>query len=149
MDVQQSPSRLRSLPSWLLGQACAQAQRVVNEVLTEQGAHRSQFALLSVLDEFGPLSQTALSERSGLDRSDLVRWVDELVTDKLVRRSQDPDDRRRNVVTITAAGRRRLDALHTQLRRAQRDLLSPLSDEEREQLVALLGRLLGLRGSGG
>jgi hypothetical protein len=33
--------------------------------LTEQGTHRSEFALLAVLDEFGPLSQTALSERSG------------------------------------------------------------------------------------
>ena len=149
MDVQQAPSRLRSLPSWLLGQASVRAQRVVNEVLTGQGAHRSQFALLAVLDEFGPLSQTALSERSGLDRSDVVRWVDELVADKLVRRSQDPDDRRRNLVTITAAGRRRLDALHIELRQAQRDLLSALSDEERDQLVALLGRLLGLRGSGG
>jgi MarR family transcriptional regulator, lower aerobic nicotinate degradation pathway regulator len=145
VDVERAPSRLRSLPSWLLGQAAAEARRVVSDVLTEQGAHRSQFALLAVLDEFGPLSQTALSERSGLDRSDVVRWVDELAADKLVRRSQDPDDRRRNVVTITAAGRRRLDTLHVHLSRAQRDLLSPLSDEERAQLVALLGRILGLR----
>jgi DNA-binding MarR family transcriptional regulator len=76
--------------------------------------------------------------------SGVVRWVDELAAHKLVRRTQNPNDRRRNVVTITAAGRRRLDALDTRLRRAQRDLLGTLSDKERDQLAALLGRLLGL-----
>ena len=144
MDVDQAPARLRSMPSWLFAQASIAARRAVAEALAEQGWHRSQFTLLAVLDEFGPLNQTEMSERSGLDRSDIVRWVDELVAHKLVRRTQDPSDRRRNVVTITAAGRRRLDALDARLRRAQGELLSALSDKERDQLVALLGRLLGL-----
>jgi MarR family transcriptional regulator, lower aerobic nicotinate degradation pathway regulator len=144
VDVDQAPARLRSMPSWLLAQASIAARRAVTGALTEQGWHRSQFTLLAVLDEFGPLNQTEMSERSGLDRSDIVRWVDELVAHKLVRRTQDPDDRRRNVVTITAAGRRRLDALDARLRQVQRDLLGTLSDKERDQLVALLGRLLGL-----
>ena len=144
MDLEQAPARLRSMPSWLLAQASIAGRRAVGDALAEQGWHRSQFTLLAVLDEFGPLNQTEMSERSGLDRSDIVRWVDELAVHKLVRRTQDPSDRRRNVVTITAAGRRRLDALEARLRRAQRELLSALSDKERDKLLALLGRLLGL-----
>jgi MarR family transcriptional regulator, lower aerobic nicotinate degradation pathway regulator len=144
VDLDQAPARLRTMPSWLLAQASIAARRAVAEALAEQGWHRSQFTLLAVLEEFGPLNQTEMSERSGLDRSDIVRWVDELAEHKLVRRTQDPTDRRRNVVTITAAGRRRLDALDARLRQAQRELLSALSDREREQLVVVLGRLLGL-----
>lgn len=144
MDVDQAPARLRAMPSWLLAQASIAGRRAVADALAEQGWHRSQFTLLAVLDEFGPLNQTEMSERSGLDRSDIVRWVDELADHKLVRRTQDPGDRRRNVVTITAAGRRRLDALEARLRRAQSELLSGLSDKERDQLVVLLGRLLRL-----
>ena len=144
MDVDQAPARLRSMPSWLLAQASIEGRRAVADALAEQGWHRSQFTLLAVLDEFGPLNQTEMSERSGLDRSDIVRWVDELADHKLVRRTQDPGDRRRNVVTITAAGRRRLDALEARLRGAQSELLIGLSDKERDQLVVLLGRLLRL-----
>lgn len=144
MDLEQAPARLRAMPSWLLAQASITARRAVGDALAEQGWHRSQFTLLAVLDEFGPLNQTEMSERSGLDRSDIVRWVDELAEHKLVRRTQDPGDRRRNVITITAAGRRRLDALEARLRQAQRELLGALSDKERDQLVALLGRLLGV-----
>lgn len=142
MDVENAPNRLRRLPSWLLGQASVQARRVVGEVLTEHGAHRSQYALLAGLDEFGPASQAELSERSGLDRSDVVRWVDDLVAQKLVRREQDPGDRRRNVVTLTATGRRRLAALDKRIAEAQQELLGGLSADERRQLVALLGKLL-------
>jgi DNA-binding MarR family transcriptional regulator len=145
MDVDNAPNRLRSLPSWLLGQAAIEGRRVVGDVLAGEGLHRSQYALMASLEEFGPLSQTALSERSGLDRSDVVRWVDGLAARGLVQRTRDPRDRRRNTISITREGRRRLQELDAQLDRAQHDLLGTLSDEERKLLILLLGRLLGLQ----
>jgi DNA-binding MarR family transcriptional regulator len=146
MDVVNAPDRLRSLPSWLLGQASMEARRVVGQVLAAEGLHRSQYALLASVEQFGPLSQIALSERSGLDRSDVVRWVDELADHGLVERTRDPDDRRRNVISITDQGRHRLAVLDTRLGRAQDELLAGLSTSDREQLVLLLGRVLGLQG---
>jgi MarR family transcriptional regulator, lower aerobic nicotinate degradation pathway regulator len=145
MDVDNAPNRLRSLPSWLLGQAAIEGRRVVGDVLAGEGLHRSQYALMASLEEFGPLSQTALSERSGLDRSDVVRWVDGLAARGLVQRTRDARDRRRNTISITREGRRRLQELDAQLDRAQHDLLGTLSDEERKLLILLLGRLLGLQ----
>jgi MarR family transcriptional regulator, lower aerobic nicotinate degradation pathway regulator len=142
VDVENAPSRLRALPTWLVAQAAIRGQRIVAEVLTEQDSHRSEYALLAGLDEFGPQSQTELSERSGLDRSDIVRWVDDLVARKLARRSQDPQDRRRNVITLTALGRRRLGTLDRAVGTAQQRLTKGLSAAERQQLVALLGRLI-------
>jgi DNA-binding MarR family transcriptional regulator len=142
MDPQSAPDRLRALPSWLLGQASARARRVVGEVLADEGLHRSQFALMASLEQFGSLSQSALSERSGLDRSDVVRWIDDLAGQGLVERSQDPTDRRRNVISLTDQGRRRLTDLDLKLNRAQQELLTALTPDERAQLVQLLGRVL-------
>ena len=146
MNAENAPHRLRALPSWLLGQASAAARRVVGDVLTRNGVHRSQYALMASLEEFGPLSQTALSDRTGLDRSDVVRWVDDLADRGIAERRQDPSDRRRNVISITDLGRHRLGELDTQLADAQRELLTALSTDEREQLVLLLGRVLGFDG---
>lgn len=145
MDLESVPDRLRSLPSWLLGQASVQARRIVGGVLADEGLHRSQYALMASLEQFGPLSQTALSDRSGLDRSDVVRWVDDLAARELVERTRDPGDRRRNAVSLTDQGRRRLAVLDVRLGGAQDELLAGLSAKERDQLVALLGRVLGLR----
>lgn len=144
MDTANAPHRLRRLPSWLLGQVSIEARRAVGDALAEDGTHRSQYALMASLAEFGPLSQTALSDRSGLDRSDVVRWIDDLADRGLVERTRDSDDRRRNVVSLTGRGNRRLADLDTRLEHAQRDLLAALEDGDRQRLVELLERVLGL-----
>jgi DNA-binding MarR family transcriptional regulator len=142
VDVEKAPDRLRQLPSWLLGQLSAEARRLVGEVLAGQDMTRSHYALLASLEQFGPASQTALSERSGLDRSDVVRWIDDLAGRALVERSRDPQDRRRNVVSITDQGQALLGTLDGKLAGAQDRLLAALRPPEREQLVRLLSRAL-------
>jgi MarR family transcriptional regulator, lower aerobic nicotinate degradation pathway regulator len=144
VDRDNAPDRLRTLPSWLLAQLSMEARRVAGDVLAKHEVHRSEYALLASLEQFGASNQTQLGERSGLDRSDIVRWVDDLAERGLVARERDPDDRRRNVVTVTASGRRLLGKLDTELRSAQDRLLSPLTAGERTQLTRLLQRALGI-----
>lgn len=136
------PARLRKLPSRLLGQASTHAQRLVTEGLSGADARKWHYAALVALEESGPASQAALSLRTGIHRSDLVAVINELAERELVERAPDPGDRRRNVVTLTPLGRRRLRKLEHLLDAAQEELLSPLSHQEREQLVHLLGRLV-------
>lgn len=144
MRVHGAPRRLRSLPSWLLNQAAAAASRATAAVFDAEGMHRSQFAVLAALDEFGPLSQAALSDRTGLDPSDVVRWVDELAGTGHVERARDPSDRRRNVISLTDSGRERLRDLDEKLERAQQELLAPLTAAQRDELTALLQGLLAI-----
>lgn len=137
-----APTRLRSLPSWLLSQTAMQAQRLGTDRLAAAGAYRYHYSLLSALEEFGPASQAALGRRCGIDRSDMVAMVNELTGSKLVERSADASDRRRNVITITPVGRRLLRKLDALVAEIQDELLAPLSARERKQLASLLTRVL-------
>ena len=56
-------------------------------------------------------------------------------------RERDVRDRRRNVVTITAAGQNALARMDAAIDTAQEALLAPLTKPEREQLTRLLARL--------
>ena len=112
-------------------------------------AHGHHFALLAALDEFGPSSQAAIGQRCGIDRSDTVAMLNELADGGFVVREPDPDDRRRNIITITGAGRGRLDQLDRIVERVQDDLLGPLTPEERRQFVGLLARVLDGQGDRG
>ncbi|HEY6797817.1 MAG TPA: MarR family transcriptional regulator [Kineosporiaceae bacterium] len=141
MDSRLAPTRLRSLPSWLLNESSLTARSLVTERLATLAEHRYHFALLAALDEFGPLSQAELGRRCGLDRSDVTPAVGELQDRGMLDRQTDPGDRRRNVVRITEAGRNHLHDLDQLIATAQEDLLAPLSPVERQLLVELLRKL--------
>src|SRR6266568_850652 len=137
-----APTRLTSLPSWLMTQAAMHAHRLVTDGLAAVDARGYHYRLLATLDELGPASQADLGRRSGIHFSDIVAAINELADRKLVERASDPADRRRNIVTITAAGRRQLRRLDERLTEIQDELLAPLSPDERAVLTRLLGQVL-------
>jgi DNA-binding MarR family transcriptional regulator len=137
-----APARWESLPSWLLTQTANHAHRLVAEGFSSVGARGYHYRLLATLEEFGPASQAALGRRSGIHLSDMVATINELADRQLVERAPDPSDRRRNIISLTAAGKRQLRQLEKQLAERQNELLAPLSPEERQRLTELLSRLL-------
>ncbi|MFK3979942.1 MarR family winged helix-turn-helix transcriptional regulator [Micromonospora sp. NPDC050397] len=137
-----TPSRWESLPSWLLTQTGNHAHRLVAEGFSSVDARGYHYRLLATLQDFGPASQAALGRRSGIHVSDMVATVNELADREYVERAPDPSDRRRNVISLTTAGRRQLRRLEGRLAESQDELLAPLSAEERQRLTELLSRLL-------
>ena len=118
------------------------AHRLLTERLATAGARGYHYRLLAALQEFGPASQASLGRRTSMDRSDVVAALNDLADRGQVRRTPDPADHRRNVITITPAGAAHLQRLDGLLAGVQDKLLAPLSPGEREQLTRLLGRLL-------
>jgi MarR family transcriptional regulator, lower aerobic nicotinate degradation pathway regulator len=133
--------RVARRPTWLLSQANARAQRILGEAFTAEGLRGYHFRLLAALDQYGPSSQAELGRNTGIDRSDVVAALDELVDDAMVRRDPDPTDGRRNVVTITRRGRATLERVDRALDAVQAEVLEPLTASERTTLVRLLGKL--------
>ncbi|MBM7056002.1 MULTISPECIES: MarR family winged helix-turn-helix transcriptional regulator [Streptomyces] len=144
MDIEEGtpPQRLRALPSRLTNQAALAANRIVDQALAEAGVRRYHYALLAASEEYGPASQAALGRRTGIDRSDMVATVNDLAERRLVERAPDPEDRRRNTVSITAAGRQELTRLDRLLAAAQDAFLAPLGQADRRTLTDLLTRLV-------
>jgi DNA-binding MarR family transcriptional regulator len=137
-----TPAALRRRATWLLGQTSMHAHRLLSDAIGAANARGYHYRVLAALQEFGSASQVDVGRRANLDRSDVVATVDELVDRGLVERSADPIDRRRNIISITPAGRahfRRLDKIVTDV---QDEVLAPLSPNQREQLIRLLTRIL-------
>jgi DNA-binding MarR family transcriptional regulator len=130
------------MPTWLITRAYAHSHRLLADGFAAAGFRGYHYRLLAALEEFGPASQAALGRRTSIDRSDVVAALNELAARGLIQRSPDPDDRRRNVITITRAGTEQLRTLAPILDGVQDQLLAPLSPAERTQLIRLLTRLL-------
>jgi DNA-binding MarR family transcriptional regulator len=153
MDPLNTPARLYSRATWLLGQTANQGHRLIGERMHAASVpSRSYYALLAALAETGPTSQADLGRRTGLDRSDVTAAVTDLEERGCLERAPDPGDRRRNLVRITEGGLRFLGELDAELDAAQEELLAPLSPSERKTLIDMLARLVdhhtGLRISG-
>jgi DNA-binding MarR family transcriptional regulator len=135
-------SRILEMPTWLITRAYAYSHRLLAEGFAAADARGYHYRLLAALEEFGQDSQAALGRRTSIDRSDVVAALNELADRGLVERSPDPDDRRRNIITITPGGTEQLRTLAHVLTGVQEKLLAPLSTAERTQLTGLLTRLL-------
>jgi MarR family transcriptional regulator, lower aerobic nicotinate degradation pathway regulator len=135
--------RLDTIPTWLLSRSHARAHRLLHDAFAAAGARGYHYRLLAALDELGPSNQATLGRSAELDRSDVVGALDELESKALVERSPDPDDGRRKIVRITPGGKRRLAKLDAVVAGVQGELLAPLSEPERAELIRLLGRVAG------
>jgi DNA-binding MarR family transcriptional regulator len=141
-DEAQVPGRLQGLPSRLLNMAAGYAQRLVGERLATLDSRKWHYAVLAALEEFGPDSQSGLSDRTGIYRSDLVATINDLTARGLVVRAPDPADRRRNAITLTDEGRRHLKRLDAVIADAGAEFLAPLSPADRAELTRLLKLLV-------
>ncbi|MBO9048180.1 MarR family transcriptional regulator [Curtobacterium flaccumfaciens pv. flaccumfaciens] len=138
------PQALRTLVSWQAGRLATIGARLTSARMPLEA--RSDFAVLAALDENGALSQAEIGRALGLDRNNVNGIVVRLEGDEAVTREPDPTDRRRNVVTITAAGRVRLAEIQVLADAVQDELLAALSTKERKDLIHLLDRALSVHG---
>ena len=133
--------RVAGRPTWLLSRANARAQGLLADAFAAEGLRGYHFRLLAALDQYGPASQADLGRHTGIDRSDVVATLNDLVASGLAEREPDPADRRRNVVTITRRGAGTLERLDVVLDAVQDVMLAPLTPAERKTFVRLLAKL--------
>ncbi len=104
-----------------------------------------EFDVLSALRRTGPpyqLTPGALLRATLVTSGTMTNRVDRLATAGLVRREPDPQDRRGVLVTLTPAGRARVDEALADLVKHEHALLNGLSAADRTTLADLLRVLL-------
>jgi len=140
------PPRLLDEPAYVLSLLGRAARAGAADAVARAGGFRlGHVAVLAALADFGPSSQRALGARLRQDPSDVLRLLDDLQAGGHVTREPDPDDRRRHRVSITAKGRRALQAAERAYRAEQDALLGALSERERTQLHRLARKALAAR----
>ena len=134
------PSTTRSLPIALI-RAREKVMVPIRGMLSQSGITEQQWRILRVLDEFGPLDATKLSEAACLLVPSQTRIVQTLVEKGYVTRTSDTVDRRRQTVAITEAGRRIIEDNLDQAQGIARHFETVLGKEKLQTLLDLLGEL--------
>lgn len=149
MSSREYAPRLSSRPGFVFVRAALRIRQVYSEALAAVGLLPNQHAILSTLDELGPCHQKELAQRVVVDQGDIVAYLDGLQDNGYVIRERDPKDRRRQIVTITDAGRDLLTESDHVLDDVEAETFSVLSERERAQLTRITTRLYGGSDSAG
>jgi DNA-binding MarR family transcriptional regulator len=101
-----------------------------------------QYSVLTALSIRGEQDQQTLADEIGIDRTNVAEVLSRLETRKLVRRKENPADRRARLASLTAKGRTLMTSLFPAMQRSQDRLLAPLTQKERDLFMATLVRLI-------
>ncbi|HEX3809134.1 MAG TPA: MarR family winged helix-turn-helix transcriptional regulator [Rhizomicrobium sp.] len=102
---------------------------------------KSQFTVLCATEQNEGVSQTALVEITGIDRSTLAEMVSRMIEKGLLSRERTKEDQRANSIAITAAGRKALRAVRSAVEKVERQLLEPLPQPERQRFLRQLATI--------
>jgi len=111
----------------------------------EHGLQAGEFDLLATLRRAGEpyaLMPTALYESAMISSGGMTSRIDRLEKAGLIERRKHPSDRRGILVALTPAGFELIDNMLTAHVANLQRVLAALSDEEKQQLHALTGKLL-------
>lgn len=133
-DLSEAPSHLIRRCQQFYGDLYA--REAGGKELTKQ-----QFTLLSALEQNDGVSQTALVEITGIDRSTLAEMVRRMLEKGLLSRERTEEDQRANAVAISPSGRKALRAARNAADRAERALLEALPLPDRQKFVKALSQI--------
>lgn len=131
-------SDLLSDIEFLVARVRAIGSQHAREALAPHGLRVRGFAVLSLACGAVSPTQRAIADFLQLDPSQVVAVIDQLEASGFVRRSQDPRDRRVNIVEATELGLSTYAKAREAVRDARELSLTTLSPDERETLTRLL-----------
>ncbi|MCC3297942.1 MarR family winged helix-turn-helix transcriptional regulator [Arthrobacter caoxuetaonis] len=134
-------SELANETEFLAARARSVGSRRANEDLAALDLKVRSYSVLSLACSGLKPSQRELAEFLFLDPSQIVALVDALEKRGAVKRKADPRDRRSNIITPTAAGKRLYAEAAAIVQNAGNSALGALSPAERDQLRSLLRRV--------
>jgi len=124
----------------LLRRAHQRASAIFQEVMTD-GLTPPQFAALVKIRDFGKVSQNRLGRSVAMDPATSQGVIQRLLGKGLIRREDDPEDRRRALLSLTPEGKETVDRLIPLGKRVTAETLEPLTPDEQTVFLALLSKI--------
>jgi DNA-binding MarR family transcriptional regulator len=128
------------------GHLIRRAHQVAVAIFMEETAHFDvtpvQFAILNALLEDPGEDQVTLARKVAFDAATFGSVITRLEARGWVRREPAGNDRRRKLLWVTDEGAQAAGRMKRSVGKVQRRILAPLEQDEREQLLALLDRLV-------
>ena len=122
----------------LLHRATQVADDIFNRGQEGDALTPRQFVVLAAIARFEGSSQTHITAATGVDRSTMADIVKRLLRKGLVARKRARGDARAYAVKVTAIGRELMERTSATIRRAEQELLAPLSPQARTALITSL-----------
>ncbi|BAH55944.1 MULTISPECIES: MarR family winged helix-turn-helix transcriptional regulator [Rhodococcus] len=138
------PESLLRNPTFVIAELHRVGREDLEGVLAAEGLSLRTHWILCCLEEPGELSQKQVAEVLGVDRSDMVRLLDDLEERGFVARAKNAKDRRKHVLSLTKSGRQVRERSEELTRKAFDQLYGNLSAKERQSLQRLVLKALGL-----
>ncbi len=147
MNEPSAELRMERAPGSLLASLMATSHRLeatLETALAHGGLSLAKLGVLKTLVEAKePLALSQLAERNQCVRSNITQLVDRLEADGLVRRVDDPSDRRVVRATLTAAGRNACTRAEVIVSDLEREVAKAVSEADTAAVWRALGRITG------
>ena len=114
-------------------------RRTVHSVIAAYNVSEACAAPLLIAARLdAPVRQVTLAELTGIEGPSLVRLLDQLCKADLVRRDEDPEDRRAKMISLTDEGRAVTAKIEAQLMGFRADVLAGITAADLEATVRVL-----------
>lgn len=140
--TEQSLDELYRRPGFLLRRAHQISAALFLEEAAGLGITTTQYGTMVVLRARGSLDQVGIATLVGIDRSTTALVVSKLEELGYIERRGDVVDKRRKIITLSAAGHDMLERVAQPARRARERALEPFSPKDADKLLQLLERFV-------
>ena len=113
--------------------------------LHADGFSPRQYEVLRAVAQGNGISQADITAATGIDRSSTAVFVARLMRQGLLKRRRLKRDHRSYAVRLTPAGQEMFDRMNLSAAKADEAFLAPLSSDQRQSLILIIGILIKQR----
>lgn len=116
--------------------------RYTRNRLTHPGLTNAAYDVCGIISQAGSTNQDNIAKLLKMDKSSVAKVVNKCVEDELVERRINPKNRREYILTLTLKGKKTVEELISLVEQWQTEALSVLSDEERNQFLGMIEKVM-------
>ncbi len=125
----------------LFFEVCRRNQRYHDRISGSDDPSRGQYYCLAILDGAGAVSQRELADLLHIRPASTGELLNRLEAKGWIERRPSLRDKRMRLVTLTSAGKEKIDAVRLEKKANDKVMLTPLTEEDRQRFFEILTKI--------